>query len=332
MVLGRVSTFADPDVIKMANEQFVPVSGDDWYTRRRQDAEGEFFRAMATAAGRKGDGGSTRQGIYVFAADGTVLGFKNAGQDAEVMKKVFEEALFKFDKLPEKQRKPGAITVPDHGRRDPKYTRTMPTGGLVVRVNARILDKKGDELCTGTCSMTGGDKSSRDFLWLTKAEVQSLVPANAEAGQSFPVPEKVAARIARFHLLDNTRGEPEFWKKEEVRTNAMTLTVTAATANAVELRLDGSVLLATNADVSKADRGFDVKLGGTLRYVPKTGTFDKFDVAALGPHWGEHAHTGKARSGKAPLGVVFTLADPTRPGDTIPPQGIRDEGPYWGRE
>ena len=132
MVVGRVSTFADADVIRMATADFIPVCTDDWYTRRRQDAEGEFFRAMATAAGRKGDGGSTRQGIYVFAADGTVLGFKNAGQDAEVMKKVFAEALFKFDKLSEKQRKPGAILVPEHGRLDPKFTRTMPPGGAAV--------------------------------------------------------------------------------------------------------------------------------------------------------------------------------------------------------
>ena len=48
-----MSTFADPDVIKMATEQFVPVCTDDWYTRRRTDAEGEFFRTMAPAAGSR---------------------------------------------------------------------------------------------------------------------------------------------------------------------------------------------------------------------------------------------------------------------------------------
>ena len=54
----------------MAQEQFVPVTADDWYQRRRQDAEGKFFRQVADQGPRKGQGGSTRQGIYVLTADG----------------------------------------------------------------------------------------------------------------------------------------------------------------------------------------------------------------------------------------------------------------------
>jgi hypothetical protein len=332
VVVGRVSTFADPEVIKMATERFVPVCTDDWYTRRRQDAEGEFFRAVADAGGRKGEGGATRQGIYVFAADGTPLGYKNAGQDAEVMKKVFKDALAKFDKLPADKRKAGAVTVPDHGTKDPKYTRTPADGGLIVRVHTRILDAKDGGYRAGTCGTPGGDQSARDFLWLTKAEVKAVAPAKAEAGHSYPLPAAVAARIARFHLADNTRGEPPFWKSDEVRKNDWTLTVTQATADAVDLRLDGEVVLATKADPTDADRGYTAKARGHLRWVPKTQTFDRFDVAVVGPHWGEGAYTKGARPGKSALGFAFTLADPTKPADTIPPQGIRDERPYWGKE
>ena len=54
-----MSAFADPDIIRMANEEYVSVTGDDWYQRRRQDKEGEFFRKVADAAGRKGEGGGT---------------------------------------------------------------------------------------------------------------------------------------------------------------------------------------------------------------------------------------------------------------------------------
>ncbi len=327
-----MSTFADPDVIKMATTEFVPVCTDDWYTRRRTDSTGEFFRKMADAAGRKGDGGATRQGIYVFTADGTVLGFKNAGQDAEVMKKVFKDALFKFDKLPEAQRKAGAVTVPDHGRADPKYTRTPPTDGLVVRVSTRILEEKKGEYCAAECKTVGGGMAARDFLWLTKAEVKSLAPPKAEVGQSYPLPEKVAARIARFHLNDNTRGEPPFWKADEVRKNEWTLTVTKVTDAGVELRLDGGVLISTKPDPTDSDRGYTAKARGHLRWVPAKNTFDRFDVAVVGDHWGEGAYTKGVRPGKSPLGFAFTLADPTKPGESISPQAIRDEGPYWGKE
>jgi hypothetical protein len=326
-----VSTFADADVIKMATNDFIPVCTDDWYTRRRQDDEGKFFRAVADAGGRKGENGGTRQGIYVFAADGTPLGYKNAGQDAEVMKKVFRDALAKFDRLPDEKRKAGAVTVPEHGKPDANYTRTPPADGLIVRVNARILDQKGDEFCVGVCKTTGGDKASRDFLWLTRDEVKALAPAKAEEGHSYPLPERVAARVARFHLADNTRGEPNFWTADEVRKSAWTLTVTKATADAVELRLDGHVVLSTKADPTDADRGFVAKARGHLRWLPKKGTFDRFDVAVVGDHWGEGTYTKGARPGRSTLGVAFTLADPTKPGETIPPQGIRDAGAYWGQ-
>ena len=330
--MGRVSTFADPDVIKMATEEFVPVCTDDWYTRRREDAEGKFFRDVADKGGRKGENGGTRQGIYVFTADGTPLGYKNAGQDAEVMKQVFNEALFKFDKLPEAQRKPGAVTVPDHGRLDPKYTRTPPTDGLIVRVNTRILDKKDGEFCAGVCKTTGGDQSARDFLWLTKAEVKQLAPPKAEVGESYPLPEQVAARIARFHLNDNTRGEPPFWGADELRKNDWSLTVTKVTDAGVELRLDGSVVISTKPDPTDSDRGYTGKGRGHLRWLPAKNTFDTFDVAVVGDHWGEGTYTEGARPGKSLLGFAFTLADPTKASNTIPPQAIRDEGRYWGRE
>ena len=41
-----MSAFADPEIIRMANDDYVPVTGDDWYQRRRQDQEGEFFRKV----------------------------------------------------------------------------------------------------------------------------------------------------------------------------------------------------------------------------------------------------------------------------------------------
>jgi hypothetical protein len=330
--MGRVSTFADKAVIKMATDQFIPVCTDDWYTRRRQDAEGEFFRKMADASGRTGEGGSTRQGIYVFTADGTPLGFKNGGHDAEFMKGVFRDALKKFQRLPANQRKPGAVEIPEPGKLDAKYTRTIPADGLVARVNTRVLETKGTELSAGTSTTKGGDKASRDFLWLTKKEATSFVPPDAKLGQTIPVPEPIINRISRFHLLDNTRGEPEFWKKDQVRKTAMTLTVTAATKETISLQLDGAILLSTDADLNKAERGYDLKLHGELRYSLKTERFEQFDLAAIGQHWGEQAYAGKARSGKTQLGVVFTLADVTKPGSTISPQGIRSELSYWGQE
>src|SRR5205823_814686 len=81
---------------------------DDWYQRRRKDKEGEFFRALAEASGKRSH---TLQGIYLFVADGTPLNYKNSGQSAEFTRDMMREALAKFAKLPESQRKPGAVKV-----------------------------------------------------------------------------------------------------------------------------------------------------------------------------------------------------------------------------
>src|SRR5437868_10652603 len=96
----------------MATKDYVSVAADDWYQRRRQDAEGEFFRKVADQGPRKGQGGSTRQGIYVCTASGKLLGYRNA-QDAAVMRGVLKQALKEWKALPADERKPGAVEVPE---------------------------------------------------------------------------------------------------------------------------------------------------------------------------------------------------------------------------
>ena len=327
-----MSAFSDKDIIRMATEDFVPVTADDWYQRRRQDAEGEFFRKMASQGPRKGEGGSTRQGIYVLTADGELLSYKNAGQLADITRDELKRALDKFKKLPEARRAPKAVEVGDPGKPDPRYTRTPPPGGLIVRAHTRILDRVDGEFCKGACKTTGGDAAARDFLWLTQGEVRSLAPARAEVGFTYDVPKAVADRIVRFHLVDYTRGEPPFWTREQVRRAKLTLTVVKASPDGVELRLDGDALLATDADPAKADRGYEVRLRGDLRYLPTKQTLDRFDVAAVGEHWGDSPLTRGARPGRSLVGVAFGPIAGDKAADRVPPQAAREVNAYFGKD
>src|SRR5215218_4987759 len=101
-------------MIRLATEEFVAVAADDWYQRRRRDAEGEFFRKVADQGPRKGVGGGTRQGIYCLTASGKLLSFKNA-QDAAVMREALELGLRRFKALPASERRPGGVAVPEPG-------------------------------------------------------------------------------------------------------------------------------------------------------------------------------------------------------------------------
>ena len=318
----------------MATEDFVPVTMDDWYQRRRKDAEGEFFIKVANQGPRKGQGGSTRQGIYVFTADGELLSYKNAGQNADVTRDELKRGLAKFRKLPANRREPGAVEVGEPGKLDPNYTRTPPAGGLIVRVFTRILDKTDDGYCKGTCKTLGGDAAARDFMWLTKDEVKSLAPPKVEPGFTYDVPKAVAERIVRFHLVDNTRGEPPFWGRDQVHRSKLTLTVTGASPGNAEvyLRLDGDVLLATDPDPDKADRGYEARLRAELRYLRATQTIDRFDAAAVGEYWGEGTFTRGARPGRSLVGVAFGPVAGDNPADRISPQAAREVHRYFGRE
>jgi hypothetical protein len=327
-----VSTFADPEVIRLVRESYVPVAGDDWYQRRRQDPEGEFFRHVADQGPRKGEGGSTRQGIYLLTANGRLLAYRN-NRDPDVMRAMLQDGLRAWQKLPDDERRPGAVTVAPPGKADPRYERTPPPGGLVLNVYTRILDRDaGGRFSRGTCRVQGGAEAAHDHLWLTEAEWRSLIPAAPKAGESFPVPRRLMLRILRFHLVDNTRGEPPAWSLGQLRKAEMKLTVQETGPAGLKLRLDGSALLATAADPDRADRGFDVRLLGYLHYDVRRKVIDRFDVVAVGDHWGESRLTRGARPGRQPLGVAFGLTGGDTPADRVPPQWVREVRRYMEAE
>ena len=327
---GRALAFSDPEILRLARDEYVPVAGDDWYQRRREDDEGRFFRSVADQGPRRGAGGSTRQGIYCLTASGKLLAYKNA-QDAGVMRDVLRQGLAKWRQLPAAERRPGAHQYPALGKPDERYVRTPPPGGLIVNVYTRILDHDGkDGLCRGTCSFSGGDQAARDHLWLTKADWQTLTRAASRTGQQFPMPRPLADRLLRFHLVDNTRGEPDFWRPGDVRKAELSWTVEEATPASLRLRLDGSALLATDADPDRAKRGYDVRLLGYLHYDRSQGVVDCFDLLAVGDHWGVSTYTPGARPGRKPLGVALELRRGKGPADLLPPQAARELPAYLG--
>jgi hypothetical protein len=314
----------------MAKEDFVPVAGDDWYQRRRQDAEGEFLKKVTDQGPRKES--HTKQGIYCLTADGKLLAYRPGDQQPGQVKAALKRGLDEWKKLPEDQRKPGAVDVPDLEEPDKKYTRTMPENALIVNVFARILEKDSDGvLQCGKASVPGGNAASRDHVWLKEDEWKALIPDQPKAGAEVPLPEHVVNRILRFHLVDNTRGEPSFWKKEEIRSQSLKLTIDSVDEDAIQMKLEGSVQLSTESAESDKARGYDARLLGHIRVDRKARRIDRFDIVAVGDHWGEGTYTRGARPGRTPLGIAFELARGDSPADRAPPQGARDIGGYLAR-
>jgi len=118
------------------------------------------------------------------------------------------------------------------------------------------------------------------------------------------------------------------WEREDVRQGKFALTVEDVTTERIDLKIEGTVLLAKAADGTKAKRGYDVRLFGIISYDRVHGGIERFDLIALGDHWGEGPYTRGARPGRTPLGIAFELASGKSAADRVPPQAARDLAIY----
>ncbi|MEX1223396.1 MAG: hypothetical protein WEA31_02500 [Pirellulales bacterium] len=301
-MLDRESTFAHPEIVKLLKSEFVPVALDQAYQRRQQDTEGEFYRKIASQ-GPRNNFQSTTQGFYIAEPDGTLLLYNN-NRDPEKVARLIREKLAGF-KASQAATKVVEAIEPKHV--DPKYNPQPPAGGIVVRVRAKVLD--GYRPPESRWETIFQNAVSRDNLWITKAEHAALVEGK--------LPESLKTRMARFHLVDNTRGEPPMWKIDEVRRLELVLK---------EGNLSGYVHLET----TDAGRGYQANILGKIE--THEGKVTRFDVVALGDFWGQGTYTRGAPEGKFPLAVTMTLADGNDAADAIPPQGSRGWMPGYIRE
>ncbi len=283
-----MSVLSNPEVVELMKSKFVPLAVDQHDHRRRKDAEGELFEKVLAQAGRGLDGYS--QGFYIFTPGGKLLEFSNT-TSGEHVKRMLESALRKFDPA-------GDAPVPEAGGTDGRFAYPIPEGGLVVEVTAKVLGGYDD--AARESQKIYQSSLGRDHLWLRKDEAEAL--ARGE------LPEGVKARLARYHLVDNTRGEPPFWRADEVRR--------------LELKLEaGRLSGAVHLETAKGDRGYQAEVRGSFE--AKDGKVVRLDAVAKGEFWGEGTYTRGAPKGRFPFAVAFRLIEPKDEADKAPPGGAR---------
>ncbi|MEO6597642.1 MAG: hypothetical protein ABIP94_23100, partial [Planctomycetota bacterium] len=280
-MIDRASIFADLRMGELLRTKFVPVALDQAYQRRQQDAEGEFYRRIA-GQGPRHDFQQTTQGFYVATADGELLLYNN-NRDPEKVFRLVQAALHGFDASADRAT---PIAPIEAGKRDARYDPHPPEHGLVVRVHAKVLG--GYAATEDVWQRMSQSALSRDNLWITRSEHEALVRDE--------LPKTLVQRIARFHLVDNTRGEPTMWRDDEVRE------LDVALENG---RLRGIVHLETKDGA----RGYRAALLGFVR--ADQGRIVRLDLVADGRFWGEGPYTLGAPAGEFPLAVSLTLADGT---------------------
>jgi hypothetical protein len=284
-----VSIFSHPEVIGLLKTKLVPVALDQAYTRRQKDAEGDFYRKIALQGPNHDFANGTTQGLYACGPDGKLFAYGNnatADRALDLMRKALREY------------SPEAAPSIDPGPRDGRWNVECPPGGLTVNVYSKVLG--GYEPTDNAFTRMFQTSLGRDHLWVRKDEREAL--ARGEVG------EDLRMRLARFHLIDNTRGEPNMWKRTEVRK--------------MELALSGGRLTGQiRVETASGDRGYQAEILGFVE--SKDGQITRFDLVAKGEAWGEGTFTKGAPKGRFPLAIALSLASGADPADKVPPQAVR---------
>jgi hypothetical protein len=345
--VSRGLAFWNDETIKLIKENFVAASVPTWVARAKSP-EGEFLR----------DAGVDKQWVtssgYMtcLSASGKPLGIRPG---ADVLKK--------FKSLPEAERKAGAVKVPDLKPSD-RVIPAPPEGGLVLRVHARFLTR--DEGGTLRHAKTTDFPLMRDrpevmrswqlflqpnteYMWLTREECRSLVPADPVKGQRLEVAPVIAERLARFHLTPQraTTSEGHIVHKQAVKAAQLTLIVRDVTPQRIMMELEGQIHWGSDYDAAKATtpngplrQGFESRLYGRVEYDRAKQAFTRFDVVAPGDVWGRWGDAnGKSmyveRPGRNPFGFALELANGESPTDRIPPGGngnyVSEQTGYFAR-
>jgi hypothetical protein len=338
--VGRAPAFWTEENTRLIKEHFVAVSVSN-FDQGRKDAVGRFFRDAGMQL--PGAGGSQ---WCVTAAGKVLLGNSHNGLGFSVTK-----ALEKWNALPAAERAPGAIKVGELGAIDTqRVLPTPPAGGLILKICYRAFmrddgklryltgkdlwhDEKGAKSEAAFDTTYPGQittpQAQPDHMWLTEAEWKSLLPANPRKGDKYPVPASITDRILRWHLNPLTvYGETNALERKEVRAGELTLTVDAVAPTRVSLRLDGFAKLGREAPTAVADGkiacvdqwGYEPRLLGYLEYEPEKKVMTRFDIVALGDHFGRLGICDSAaRLGLQPLGIAFELVTNPTPADRLPP-------------
>lgn len=320
-MIARQSVWADAEVRSLL-ERFVPCADEVWRLQNQKDPECDFFRSFCEKGhyGGRSRPTDTRQGTYAVAPSGEFLASINSN-DPRAMASMLRKALQAWDALPPARRfmDPPPAASPE-GRC--RAQESFPSDGLVLKTFSRDLPRD-----------SGGRTSpawNLDFAWFRRDEARSLAPERGESGATHAVPARLVERLARFHLVDNVRGQTDPFPQAAVQRAELTAEVTAVEGEIVSIRFTGNTRTRQRMrtgvngfrdmnDPKERERGYEARLFGRATFDRKAGRFTSFKLLAVGARWGGTLYNGRGDDLEpAPMGIVFTLAT-NEPAERIAP-------------
>ena len=290
-----------------AAKRFVCAADEVWRLQRGSEADCVYFQQTVNNGERITDRGS-RQGMWILAPGGVVLASINS-RDVDKVLKTLDEGFAAWNALdPERMRIPESANLdPEH-----RWEDSLPEDGLVLERIARELHPRG-------LASKPHPRWNRDYVWFDRNELAAFAQ-NADV-LFLPV---FAERLARFHLVDNPRGQTIPFAKEELVDAKLSARVVARSGTQVRFVLeghtradsDGSWKLGQNSWKPKREmpHGIECDLLGEATFDLATRRFEAFELVAIAQRWGRTLMNGRTRQSDPGL-VAFHLSmakDPPR--------------------
>jgi len=241
---------------------------------------------------------STKQGIYVCAADGTFLSSINSTSPDAVLKSL-KKGLEAYGKLAKNQR---ASFDAEKIKAKFRWESLFPTDGLALAVYSR--DLPADHNPAGKRP----ERWNRDSTWFDRSEIENAMPKGLSVGEQFTLPAILSHRLLRMNFVDTVRGQTDPFSGGEIEAN-ITCVVTKVTDDKLTFTMAGETKASsTSTRLNRTPRGVVTKVSGSASYSYIDVKFDQFDLVAVGYRWGRTRFNGRRRGPEFnPLGYVVSI-------------------------
>jgi hypothetical protein len=295
------------------------------------------WKRFYVAKPRPNEGNGWLQGtqLVLMTSSGRLLSGSMKYGDRNSLASALREVLASYAKLPEEERRPKTVSGEEQPVPPP------PPGGLVLTIYDRPLGRSAEgqyRLPEGKDSggfRTHAPHGQRSSLWLTAEEWQSLIPNEPRVGQSHEVSPKLAKRIYLYGLWPQTLWVVEqTWQPDSLREGELKLTVEEVSAQAIRMRVSGSLLLSgtgplklypTGKVLKTVENRYDARVEGVLVYDRTKKRISKWDMVTLGDYagcWFAGNDGWKEATADAPVSLGFALELDETAGE-LPPERRR---------
>lgn len=274
----------------------------DWFGRLVDRTNDPELRVQLKA---HDDGGDTAQGLYVAGPDGTSYGWYNGWRHTPELLQFLQDSLSKYKSSP-----PRLVQIAGAGLVQSSVL-APAASTMVVRVFSRIrpLPENADPL---------NESIGRDHLWLLADEARAIL--NQPDQHAVEIPPTLLARMTRYHLIDNVRGEPDAWEANEVAAADWRATIIGQTDSTNTYNFTGSFAMKD----SGANRGYTGRISGQFDIDRRQRKFGRFRAIANGYAWGAGRFTLNPPGGRFPL-IIGMLDVNDAVSRAVPPEFIGED-------